>query len=433
MLIVPSVVVVGSPAFATSPPATVCASGCAFGTIQAAINAAAPGAIITIAPGTYVENLVVTTSVSLVGAGDSTVLYPAASGPTCASGDSTLCAGSSTMILVQADNVSISNLRLEGANPSLTGGALVGGVWVNARNGIIENYHAGTFNGTSVQNVTVSDIYHRAIYMSSGGSGFTIANNSVTNVQGSPSSIAIFNFGGSGVIAGNHVSYANDAISANWSSGTQFLSNVVTNSGSGIHTDNNGGSGGGADLIRGNTILQCPTDGYGIFVFAPYVSATVSDNHVSGCAVGLSAFGSQGVGVTTTFANNRVSGQSAQTTDPFGTYGLFVVTDLLGFGAADVNVIATGNSIAHFTTGLFVSQTTTFYNDAPGGHATVSAAQNSFTLNTVGAFGDSGTTVTATNNWWGCPQGPTSGSGCDSALGTVTVTPWLTSAPPSMR
>jgi hypothetical protein len=35
-------------------------------------------------------------------------------------------------------------------------------------------------------------------------------------------------------------------------------------------------------------------------------------------------------------------------------------------------------------------------------------------------------TVTATDNWWGCNQGPqTSGNGCDTVSGTVTSNPWI--------
>ena len=43
------------PAFAK----TVCSSGCAFNSIQAAINAASEGATISVSAGTYVENIVV--------------------------------------------------------------------------------------------------------------------------------------------------------------------------------------------------------------------------------------------------------------------------------------------------------------------------------------------------------------------------------------
>ncbi|MCW3028146.1 MAG: hypothetical protein JWN81_1357 [Solirubrobacterales bacterium] len=89
-------------------------------------------------------------------------------------------------------------------------------------------------------------------------------------------------FGGPGVMASNEVVNANDAISVNWSRGTVFLKNVVSKSGSGVHTDNNGGKGGGADLIKENTVKECKVDGYVVFVSVPYVSATVESNKVSG-------------------------------------------------------------------------------------------------------------------------------------------------------
>ena len=298
---------------------TVCASGCAFNSIQSAINAASPGATITIAAGTYDENVVVTKSVTLQGSGTSTVIVPAVSNPVCSPGS--LCEGAaSNIILVQADNVTIAKMKLEGDNPSLTSGVTVGGKDIDARNGIITNHSLGTFNGLTVSKVTVADVYLRGIYASSGGT-FNFTHDTVENVQAEEASIAIFSFEGSGVVSHNKVSGANDAISANWSKGVQFLDNKVTNSGSGIHTDNNGGSGGTADLIQGNKISACHVNGYGIFVFAPYVSATVSSNKITGCAVGLAAFGSQVSGQGPTFSGNKVDGTGATTptrTAPMG-------------------------------------------------------------------------------------------------------------------
>ena len=150
-------------------------------------------------------------------------------------------------------------------------------------------------------------------------------------MQGSGESIAMFNYGGSGEMSDNTVSDASDAISANWSTGTKFLDNTIRDSASGIHTDNNGGSGGVADLIQGNTVKSCSSNGYGIFVFAPYVSATVESNKVKGCYIGLAAFGGSVSGQGPTFADNRVSGAGASTTDPNGTYAAYLTTDQLGF------------------------------------------------------------------------------------------------------
>ncbi len=88
----------------------------------------------------------------------------------------------------------------------------------------------------------MQNIYFRGIYARSpsAAGGFNFHHNTVTNVQGGPNSIAMFNYGGGGIFDDNTVSYANDAISANHSTGTQFTNNHISYSGSGIHTDNSG-------------------------------------------------------------------------------------------------------------------------------------------------------------------------------------------------
>jgi hypothetical protein len=417
---------------ATAGPAwsmtkTVCSSGCAFTSIQAAINAAAPGATITIGPGNYYENIVVSKSVTLRGSGLETVIYPATSAPVCSPGS--LCGGAaSNIILVQADNVTIASLRLQGDNPNLTSGVVRGGEDIDARNGIITNHALGTFNNLTVTKVKIVGVYLRGIYASSGGT-FNFNHDTVENVQGEEASIAMFDFEGAGTMAYNKVTSANDAISANWSKGTQFLNNVIAKSGSGVHTDNNGGSGGAADLIKGNRVRECKTDGYGIFVFVPYVSATVEANKITGCAVGLAAFGGAVSGQGPTFAGNYVNSKEASTTDPAGTYGAYLTTDQLGFGYGDVTATLSANKFVHSGTGLFVTQTSPSPEQPAGGQATVTASPNdSFLYDTVGANGGTGTSVNAQNDWWGCATGPNTAH-CSTAVGTVAFTPWLTEKP----
>ncbi len=135
----------------------------------------------------------------------------------------------------------------------------------------------------------------------------------------------MFNFGGSGTMANNKVSSASDAISSNWSTGVSFLNNDVTDSGSGVHTDNAGYGSETADLIQGNTIQHCQTGGYGIFVFVPYIAPTVQGNEVHGCTVGLAAFG-QGNPVVTQFTENRLNGASASNDNLSDSIGVLVST-----------------------------------------------------------------------------------------------------------
>jgi hypothetical protein len=414
------------PGTALASGQTVCHKGCEYTSIQSAIAAASPGATITIGRGSYDENVVVNKSVTLEGSGKGTVIYPAVSNPVCSPGS--LCGGvASNIVLVEANDVTITNLRLEGDNPNLSG-VTVGGEDIDARNGIIVNFEAGTFNNLTVSSVEVTGVYLRGIYASSEGT-FNFNHDTVENVQGSSESIAMFNYGGSGEMSDNTVRNANDAISANWSTGTKFLDNTISGSASAIHTDNNGGAGGVADLIQGNTVKGCTSNGYGIFVFAPYVSATVESNKVKGCYIGLAAFGGSVSGQGPTFADNRVSGSGAITTDPNGTYAVYLTTDQLGFEFGDLTATLTGNRLEHAATGLLVTQTSPTPGQPAGGQATVTASGNLFAHDGTGADGEPGTIVNAQSNWWGCPHGPSGGGKCNTAVGTVAYTPWLTAKP----
>ena len=44
------------------------------------------------------------------------------------------------MILINANNVTVQNLTVDGDNPALGGGAMLGGVHVNAQTGIVTNF-----------------------------------------------------------------------------------------------------------------------------------------------------------------------------------------------------------------------------------------------------------------------------------------------------
>jgi len=406
---------------------TVCPSGCAYSTIQSAIAAAAPGDTVSVGAGTYVENLVIDKSLTLRGTKQKAVtIMPAVSNPNPCTGSS-LCGSAnaaSNIILVQADDVTIDSLTLNGDNPSLTSGIVRSGADLDARNGIITNYYAGVWNNLTVSNVTVKNIYLRGMYAASGGS-FNFNRNTVTNVQGDYYSIAIFNFGGSGVIANNKVAFANDAIASNWSSGVQFLKNKVTHSFSGVHSDNSGA----ADLIKGNSVEDCLTDGYGIWVFVPYVAPTVEDNEVERCTVGLAVFG-QGAPVTTQFNDNEVNGKGALNSSPSNSFGVIVSTDILGYGYTDVSALFTNNEIEKFDTGLYVEQHGELFGFVPGGggQATATFHNNVIEKNDTGANGMPDTIVDAEKNWWGCKKGPNQ-PGCDTAVGTIDFTPWLTKEP----
>ncbi len=406
-------------------------SGGCYSSIQGAINAATNGDTINIAAGTYIENVVVNKSVTLAGAGiGNTIVLPATSSPGCAV-QSSLCGGSaSNVFLIQADNVVIHDLTADGDNPSLTSGIVRNGADLDARNGIIEDYYTGSWQGLTVYNVEVKNIYLRGIYPSTSDLSFSIHNNIVTNVAGEPASIGIFVWAGSGTIENNTVSYANDGIAANHSKGVQILNNTVTHSSSGIHTDNAGDSGGTADLIKGNTVDCTAVPGaYGIFVFVPYIAPTVEENAITHCSVGISAWGGQGVATTTQFTSNTITGDlSANST------GVYITTSIISWGYQDVAAVFSNNRITGFADGVLVEAGPDAGNPVAWSSQTITAtfSQNQIEGNTEGMHtGTQGTyIVTAVKNWWGDETGPgTIGSGSGDTIGNgIPFSPWCTDA-----
>lgn len=417
--------------------------GC-FSSIQGAINGASPGDTVLIREGVYTENVTVTKSLTLAGEDqEDVVIQPAISKPICMGGS--LCGGAaSNVILVEANNVTIHHLTVDGDNPHLTSGVVRGGADVDARNGIITNHTSFlTLLNLEIHHVTVRNIYLRGIYASTLNGTFNLHDNSVRNVQGDNPSICIFSFTGSGTVSRNHASYCNDAISANHSNGIQFLNNVVDHSGSGVHSDNAGdGNLGAVEVIRGNTITEGVPNAYGIFVFVPYVTVHVESNVVSGTSVGLSAFGSGAPTGKSVFLNNRVDGKKIA-----GSVGAFVTTDQPGFTENTVNATFNNNLITGNIDGIEVQGTN-------GKAATVAGTCNTFALNSgagihsdpatgvgttvnialtsgnvakngVGAKNETSNPINAQSNWWGCSGGP-GAPGCDTVVGLVNFGPSLT-------
>src|ERR1022692_5078589 len=115
------------------------AAAAPFATIQHAINTASAGDTIFVDAGTYTENVTINKELTISGAGQGiTTIYPAVSSPNPGGdGTSSLYPGSSNVMLVQASNVTISALTIDGDNPNLTSGVVRGGADIDARNGII--------------------------------------------------------------------------------------------------------------------------------------------------------------------------------------------------------------------------------------------------------------------------------------------------------
>jgi hypothetical protein len=388
-------------------------TGLNYCTIQAAINdpLTLNGHVVSIDAGTYAEDVVVTKELEIKGAGASTIIMPATSNSNTGGGS----LGGTNVFLIQANNVKIHDLTIDGDNPSLTSAENVGGANIDARNGIITNHNLGVYTNLEVYNTNVKNIFLRGIYQSSGGT-FNFHDNTVTNVQADPASIAMFAFGSSGEFDHNTVSYSNDAISANWSTGITFSNNTVTNSGSGVHTDNSGTSGTVVDEIYGNTVSNSATGGYGIWVFVPYKNVLVHDNKVTNVDVGMAVAGQGATDVTPEFYNNEIDGQNKA-----NSTGVYVTTTEFGWGSSNVSVDFHNNIVTN-------NAGDGFYLESEAGYTlTINAHENSITNNSPYAVEKANTgtfNADMSCNWWGSTTSSTIAS---SISGTgVTYIPYLT-------
>jgi len=411
----------------TLPAGTVRHVPADYATIQAAIDAAASGDTVLVAPGTYRENLILTKGLTLAGQDRATcILQPAVSAPNPCPGTpgDPLCPGASNMILVRAAGVTVHDLTLDGDNPLLTSGVVRNGADLDARNGILLDQPASPFPCFEVHHCTVRNLYLRGIYAyNKSDASLDLHDNSVDNVQGDNYySIGLFSRHSHGTVARNAVSRCPDGISANWSHGIDFLENVVSQCGSGVHTDNSGsGAADPPDLLQDNTVSSPLAFGsdptYGVWAFNPAQGVTLVGNSVSGCDVGLAVQG------TAAGATPFLQGNSADGLDRGGSVGALVTTDLLGYGSASVAAVLADNHFVRCGTGVSVVQ-------QAGVTAMAALLHNRIAGNASGLI-NAGGAVTAEDNWWGCNYGPgTAGAGCPSAPNGVTgVAPplaWLT-------
>jgi hypothetical protein len=120
----------------------VCASGCAFATLQAAIDAASPGATIAVCPGTYGGGLTIDKNLRLVGAGDGT-----GSTATVLQG-----AGDASVVSTTTGTIVLQKLRITGGGGD--------GAGVNIQGGSVE------LNGCTVSGNTSPGSFGGGIYNS---------------------------------------------------------------------------------------------------------------------------------------------------------------------------------------------------------------------------------------------------------------------------
>ncbi len=398
------------------------APACAVQTIQQGIDLVDSGGAVHVADGVYVGSLVIDKPLTLSGESQTgTIIYPDTSGPVCTSGGGSICPGGVNMILIQASDVSIDHLTIDGDNTNLTSGVERSGADLDARNGIIQDYGSGAYDNLEIAYVTAKNIYLRALYASTGGS-FHIHHNHVENVRGEAASIAIMNWAGTGLIEYNTVTNVNDGIVSNHSTGTTYQYNTVTHSDSGIHTDNNGDSGGTADVLQYNTVSDCSGGyPYGMFVFASYLDVVVTENTIDNCSGAALSFARPANTTSlTTFSNNEVDSADL---------GIYITTGVdWGWGGRDAVVRFENNAITNVDTGVYFESDATFtleaeiYGNSITQFATAAAA-------TGAGSGYTGTyVIDAAGNWWDSSDSAAIAASMDDpAPSVIDFSPWLDS------
>jgi nitrous oxidase accessory protein len=120
--------------------------GAYYSTIQEAINAASPGDTIFVYNGTYVEDVVVNKSVSLIGQERGLVIVRGSS--------------SQQVVSIQANGVVFRDLTVNGSANAFAAGILVSSLGCNVSNNLIENNFYGLYilsSGNTISDNIVSD------------------------------------------------------------------------------------------------------------------------------------------------------------------------------------------------------------------------------------------------------------------------------------
>lgn len=444
-----------------SGPATMYGSD-SFDTIQAAINAVGAGGTVYVNAGTYVGELTINKSLSLLGPnatvnpnngtrGAEAILQPATEG--------TDPYGTCTAILtVGASNVTVKGFTVDGNNPSLSNNILVNGVDVDACEGIAGSVGFGNIivENNIVENTTYSGVDLDNHTDSTATSGNYIRYNHLTNIGNSTIGFGIgvlvydnfyaditnnvFDAVRVGIQTGNY-SQANPGSTGSISNNvihswrTGIFHNLWYSGASNIPVSNNTisviDSTGAARwngilftsfavpaTISGNTItataVHQQTVGYMVWNDLASPDLTISGGSVSGANYGVWANNFQGYGpsnggpTSVTIDGVSISGASLA--------GVYVQDDAANTNNATVHATITNSPISNSTVAVLVE----------GSDALANGSCNQISGNTSGVNNTTDATLDFAHNWWGAASGPSgagAGSG-DAVSANVNYTPW---------
>ncbi len=360
-------------------PVTDATSHTGYPSIQAAVDGAARGDTIDVAPGTYAEGVTVTKPLTIDGAQagtDPVTTSPTSGGQSILAGTSAGGSSGSSGFGVQASDVTIAGFTV--ADPYQDTGAPGYGFGIDVAKNV---------------------------------SGTHIVDNFITgNVAG------IYLNGGS---ATAQTVVEDDVLDANTAPGSA--------SGDGIYSD----QGITNALIQGDSFQHIGTDSAGIVLAGPAGTQT-------GITVADDTFGGPGTGVVL-FDTSNASIDDSRITTGSGNDGILIGGGDAGITVQGdlVGPVAAGGAAVHVekVQGGPNSAVTVRYDSlgrmsTPGGflraHVVVAPVGIAVAAGsvTVAPGSVTGAAVNATDNWWGCAGGPNE-AGCATTAGSVTTTTWL--------
>jgi parallel beta-helix repeat protein len=301
-----------------------CQNGTHVATIQAAVNASAPGGIVSICPGTYAEQVIVTQKLTLVGLSNSNssqaLIVPPAGGLVA----NTTYLGTdypvAAQVLVQNANVTLNNLTVDGTGNGVSGCLpdVVGVMYQNA---------SGTIKSSTVRNQFLSP-YDSLGGCQSGQAIWTESSGGAANVKITGNNVLAFQKNG---ISGNGPGL-NVTISSNTLYGLGSTSGAAEN---------------GVQISSGTT-GSVSKNRVGDEIWAPDQVGDTGD-----AASGILVYDSPGItiqgnGVSSTqygiviYSDGSVSSDGAQITgNSVGRTYLYDAVDVCGAGGAKI----TGNNL----------------------------------------------------------------------------------------
>jgi hypothetical protein len=432
-----------------------------YSTIDAAINAANPGDTIQVAAGTYDEQVVINKSLTLQGAGDTTIIKPSADNLTQVFtglfwyGGTKNIAGIVVANVPGGSSVTIKNLKVDESlvTAKPTGADYLAGIFYRETGGLVDTVTVAGNGAWSSSDKAYG------IYLSAGTKTVSveITDSTITNfdkngieVMGSKLTADINHntITGRGSITDeiqNGVNVGRDAVATvNYNTISKLIYQPKTSWGAGIMFYNYVSPTGVSATANNNNIIDCQTG-----IIFNNANASAEGNIVDGGAVGLVGIYAEPDAAgewTASFIGNTISGVrdsgsyqnaaiGANTYHVGATLTVTIDNNQLESGSASADGISIGVEGAD---GAIVATITNNnisgweYGIRLGGalvDATSSCANsNSISGNDVFGVYNGGTgTLNATCNWWGDDSGPNGeGPGMgDTVSDNVDFEPWV--------